>query len=76
MGGPQQISISVRRWKKRLSSNVCDVFVSMKIAMPSLKQWTCHETVHVNRIPGTQSKGLKTKEENIVNFGRAFSHNA
>jgi hypothetical protein len=42
VGGPQQMSISVRRWKKRLSSNVWDVLVLTKIAMLALKHWTCH----------------------------------
>jgi hypothetical protein len=50
MGGPQQMSISVRRWKKWLSSNVCDDLVLMKIAMLIQKQWTCHESIFGERI--------------------------
>jgi hypothetical protein len=39
------MSISLRRWKKWLSSNVGDDLVLMQIAMLTKKHWTCHESI-------------------------------
>lgn len=70
-GGPQQMSIRVRRWKKWLSSNVWDVLDVATIAMPSHKHRTCHEIIPTEQI-------VKVRFESFANKGatpRNFSEN-
>jgi hypothetical protein len=68
MGGPQQISISVSRWKKWLSSNVCDAFVLTKIAMPISQAPDMPSKKTMKRIVEGQFKALKIKAQSLVNI--------